>query len=317
MITGAVLAVIGDRDRVHPALHQQIRIHGAEIHADALLVPERGAEGTVLPRIDGIVIIIRVVAHHIIVQRQTFLIVAVIGLDIGVHDGLYLMAEVGLPRKEVLFGFGVIDSDTYNPVIKEMREGVFHDHKDGLTVFQPDLTYFAITDKMGNKYVPHDYHVWGKLIKTDLYKKSINNFGINAIGEDRNLCFVTWAEDCAMNMVLFSNAKSYKFIKKYGIFHYWGITTASNTSSEALKKYGELFFIDIIYDFTPNNILGKKYTIEIIEDIIFSEINNIYNMKNKQFLEAILLKMLSCQFISKEDKNEIKKKLDIINRMVI
>ena len=235
-------------------------------------------------------------------------------MDNDVFDTVYEEAE---KNNYDMIGFSAIDCDTYNPLIKDMREGMFHSHKDGLTVFQPDLTYFAITNKMGDKYIPHDYHVWGKLIKTDLYKKSINNFGLNAIGEDRKSCFVVWAEDCAMNMVLFSNAQSYKFIKKYGIFHYWASTTASNTSSNALKKYGELFFVDAIFDFTPNNIMGKKYSMEIIEDIIFSDINNLYNIKNKQYLEAILLKMLSCQFISKEDKDEIKKNLDIVNRMVI
>lgn len=91
--------------------------------------------------------------------------------------------------------------------------------------------------------------------------------GFNAIGEERISSFLTWAEDSAVSMVLFHFAKSYKFIQKYGIFHYVAKTTASVTTKKDLCFYGELFFFDVIFDFSENSFIGKKYAMEKAEDI--------------------------------------------------
>ena len=111
-----------------------------------------------------------------------------------------------------LVGFSAVQSETYNPSISELKISFRHDHKDGLTVYQPELTYFTILGK--------DHHVWGRLTRNEIYQKAIHNFGKNALGEIRNLCFVTWGEDSAISVVLHRYARSYKYIKMYGIFHY-------------------------------------------------------------------------------------------------
>jgi len=200
-----------------------------------------------------------------------------------------------------LIGFSAIESHTYFPLINEMNDAMFHDHKDGLIVYQPELTYFAIS--VDKKYKLNDLHVWGRLTKTDLYKYAINNFGKNAIGEKRNSCFVTWDEDSAMSMAIYRFAKSYKYINKYGIFHYLSNITSSYTSSNELKKYGELFFLDAIFDFSHNTIQGKKYSIKNAQIEIFKDGFNFYNEKNVKYLKAIFQKMLKCKYISIEDKN--------------
>ena len=204
-----------------------------------------------------------------------------------------------------LVGFVAVDSKTYNASKSELKLSFFHNHKDGLTVYQPELTYFIIT---GN-----DHHVWGRLTNSELYKKAINNFGKNALGEMRNLCFLTWSEDSAMSVVIHRYARSYKFIKKYGIFHYKAKTTASITTKKYLKKYGELFFLDAFFDFSHETIKGKKYVILLARKLIFRKIKNLYNDKNVRYLKAILRKMIDCKFISFKNKKEIQKKLNIIN----
>ena len=90
-------------------------------------------------------------------------------------------------------GFAAVESYTYTPLLTKMEESLFHDHKEGLILYQPNLTYFPVSNN--GKYGPNDFHIWGKLIKTNLYRKSINNFGRNALGELRNECFVIWAEE--------------------------------------------------------------------------------------------------------------------------
>ena len=225
-----------------------------------------------------------------------------------VFDEIYREAEKG---NYDIIGFNAIECKNYNPLITQMNDALCHNHKDGLTLNQPELTYLSIS--VDNKFNPNDLYVWGRLVKANLYKEAINNFGKNAIGEMRNSCFVTWNEDSAMSMALFRYAKSYKYIKKYGIFHYIGLTTSSNTSKNELKRYGELFFLDIIFDFSDNDFKGKKYSVEMAKEKIFKNINNFKSEKNKRYLQAILQKMLNCQYISFKDKKEIKKNLENLN----
>ena len=86
-------------------------------------------------------------------------------------------------------------------MIQYYHNGFFHNLEDGLKVFQPELTYFPYT-KNGKIY-PNDYHVWGRLVKTDLYQVAINNLGISALGEKRGLQFLNWNEDTAATVALF------------------------------------------------------------------------------------------------------------------
>ena len=226
-------------------------------------------------------------------------------MNIDLFDIVYKEAETG---NFDLIGFSAIQSKTYYPLLIQMKEAQFHDHKNGLMIYQPELTYFAIS-KNGN-YSLNDLHVWGRLTKTHLYKYVINNFGINAIGENRNSCFVTWGEDSAMSMAIYKSANSYKFIKKYGIFHFLGKTTSTYVSKNELKQYGELFFLDAIFDFSHNTINGKRYSVQKIKKDIFKESYILYNEKNTKYLKAIIQKLLNSQYISLEDKKDIKEKLN-------
>ena len=230
-------------------------------------------------------------------------------MDFDVFDYVYKEAEKG---NFDIIGFGAIDSTSYNPKLTQMKDALYHDHKDGLILYQPELTYFAITTPK-NKFGENDLHVWGRLTKSNVYKMAINNFGKNAIGEIRNLCFVTWAEDSSISMAILRSAKSYKFIKKYGIFHYIGKTTTTNKVKNDIKIYGNLFFLDAIFDFSHENYKGKKYSVEMMKKRIFINLNEISDDRNCRYLKAILNKMLSCEYISLEDKKVIKKNLDILN----
>ena len=218
-------------------------------------------------------------------------------------DTIYKEAETG---NFDLIGFSAVQSETYYPLLIQMKEAQFHDHKNGLVIYQPELTYFAIS--INGNYSLNDLHVWGRLTKTDLYKYAINNFGINSIREKRNSCFVTWGEDSAMSMAIYRFAKSYKFIKKYGIFHHLAKTTSTYTSRNDLKQYGELFFLDAIFDFSHNTTTGKKYSIQKLQKDIREGFYNLYNEKNEKYLKAIIQKMINCKYISLVDKKIIEEK---------
>ena len=222
-------------------------------------------------------------------------------IDVDVFDAVYEEAEKG---DYDIVGFGAVDGPTYDPLLPQMVDDFFHHHKDGLIIHQPELTYFPISKN--KKFRANDYHVWGRLVKTDLYQNAVKNFGFNAIGEERISCFLTWAEDSAMSVTLFSLAKSYKFIQKYGIFHYLARTTASITTKKDICFYGELFLFDVIFDFTENNIKGKKFAFEKAKDLKTDSLYSLKDKRNYDFLKAILKKMLNCKYISNKDKNQLK-----------
>jgi glycosyltransferase involved in cell wall biosynthesis len=223
-------------------------------------------------------------------------------MDTDVFDVIYDEIE---KTKFDIIGFRCVDAPSYNPIFTQIYEDYFHDHKVGLIVRQPELKYFPI--ERNNKFSPNDYHVWGRLVKTEVYQKAINNIGISAIGEDRKYNFLSWAEDSAMSVVLFKFAKSYKFIGKYGIFHYIARTTASITQPQANKFFGELYFFDLIFDFSDNDVRGKKNAYHKAIDLRYSNEFTLGDERNVMFLKAILKKIFNCQYISEEDKNQIKK----------
>ena len=224
-------------------------------------------------------------------------------IDIDVFDVVYEEAE---KDNYDIVGFGAVDAPSYNPLLPQIYDDYFHSHENGLIVRQPELTYFPYV--INNKFTPNDFHVWGRLVKTNLYKKAINNFGISALGEERKLNCLSWTEDVSISVVLFRFAESYKFIQKYGIFHYVSKKTASNTRPKHIYLYDEIFFLDILYDFTDNNEKRKKYVVDKAKLIRNQGYFSYDNERNVLFLKAVFRKILNCKYITEKDKNELKKR---------
>ena len=221
--------------------------------------------------------------------------------DKDVFDIVYNESESG--NYDIL-GFSAIDSPNYKPLISQMYEDYFHRHKDGLIIKQPELAYFPISKN--NEYKPNDFHVWARLVKTNLYIKAINNLGVNAIGEQRNTTFLSWAEDSIMSMVLFHFAESYKFIGKYGLYHFISKKTASFTRHKDEKMFSEIFFLDIVFDFTGNKFEEKKYVIGKAKEIRYEEYYSLKSERNVLFFKAVFKKIMNCEYISEKNKNYLK-----------
>lgn len=229
--------------------------------------------------------------------------------DKDVFDIVYNQSETG--NYDIL-GFSAVDSPNYKPLISQMYDDYFHRHKNGLIIKQPELAYFPISKN--NKYEPNDFHVWARLVKKDLNVKAINNLGISALGEQRNTTFLSWAEDSIMSMVLFHFAESYKFIGKYGIFHVISRKTASFTRHKEEKVFSEIFFLDVVFDFTENKFEDKIYVVGKAKEIRDQGFYSLKTEKNILFFKAVFKKIMNCQYITEKDKQSLKnlyKKLDI------
>ena len=77
--------------------------------------------------------------------------------------------------------------------------------------------------------------------------------------------------------------------------------------------YGELFFLDVIFDFTPDEKKGKRYAVQMSQRDIFDNVNKLHSKKNIKYYKAILKKMLESQYINLDDKKYLQEKMDKLN----
>lgn len=196
-----------------------------------------------------------------------------------------------------IIGFNAIRSPNYKFHISEMIDDIYHDNPNNLVLYQPELALHSIVKN--GKYEANNIHIWGKCIKTYLYKNAVN-----ALGKKRYSLFISWAEDTSMVFILFNLAKSYKFISKYGIIHLMSELTACYTESDDNKMLGELLHLDIMLDFSINDFKTKKYIflkcLEIRKLYFFE--NTINNIRNRKYLNKILNKIYKCKYIKEKDK---------------
>ena len=197
-----------------------------------------------------------------------------------------------------IVGFKAVQADNYNASIKEMRDGC-HMHNNSFIIYQPKLSLFGIA-KDGNLRII-EVHIWSKCIQSSIYKK-----GINKLGKIKYSFHLIWAEDTSMLFILFNIAYSYRYITKYGIFRYNKRSSASNNITISNILFGEIFFLDIIFDFTKNSFISKKIVISMAIQIKNSQFFNLLNNKNRKYLTFVLKKIYNCQYIYSKDKKILK-----------
>lgn len=219
--------------------------------------------------------------------------------DFDVLDYIYRRA-----KKENLdiINFEAIKMFNYTTDINHMLNIFTYQYQKELYVKQPELGLWMIKHK--GKFVLHNNIIWDKCINSLLYKKAIN-----LIGFKRYSKYLSWDEDTCINFVIFNLAKSFKLIKKYGIIHFIGENTTTFTQSTHSKLFGEIFFLDIMFDFSKNNTLDKNL---IIEQVLYIynkyKYYNITNDKTNLFyLKFILNKIINSKYLSKLNYRKCKK----------
>ena len=78
--------------------------------------------------------------------------------------------------------------------------------------------------------------------------------------------------------------------------------------------FSEIFFLDVVFDFTGNKFEEKKYVLGKAKEIRYEEYYSLNSEKNILFFKAVFKKIMNCEYISEKDKNYLKsmfKKLDI------
>jgi len=193
-----------------------------------------------------------------------------------------------------IVGFKAIRGNNYNSTIYEMYDDPFHKHENGLVVKQPELSHFSI------EHI--ECHIWGKGIKTDLYKKAINSLGFKKYS-----VYVSYSEDNIIIYILFQIAKKFKFVSKYGIYHLIHNKSASFSLSKNHILFCQIYLLEIIFDYSKNTYEGKNDVITnalVIKEKFLPKF--FLNNENKKYLNLVLNKILISNYINEEKKKFLK-----------
>ena len=211
-------------------------------------------------------------------------------LDEDLFDALYEEIEDG---NFDIVSFMDLEINNYDVDINKMNDGPCTHHPDNLIVRQPELPYFPMFKDEHFDYV--DVQIWGKIFKTEIYKKAVN-----LLGKERYSTYNAINEDIVGVFSICIVAESYKYMRKYGIFHLVGHLTASRRVTREHNSKMIIFLSEIIYDLSKNEY--KKYAAILILNL--STFNNEIN----QYLRNFLKKIMNSEYIGEKYKEKIRKK---------
>jgi hypothetical protein len=136
------------------------------------------------------------------------------------------------------------------------------------------------------------------LFKTQVYKNAIY-----LIGKKRYSVFNALNEDMIVLFSICNVAHSYKYIRKYGLFHFISNSTASKRASKVHYMNMEVLFCDVIFDSSINS--SKKYAAIIAIRLKSMPYFSLSNYKTKRYLFYVLKKIIKSQFVEKKYKKRI------------
>lgn len=188
---------------------------------------------------------------------------------------------------------------------KNLKE--FRNYKNIRVFHQPQLGDFSIGE----------YVIWGKCIKTILYKKAIK-----ALGKKRYSQYITFLEDGIIHYILCQKAKSSKQILKYGILKIYRSQSVSHSLEDIKKNNFIIKYIEITFEFSRNTQIAKEEIVTyIIKFILKNKKSLLISLKDKKIFKcfySLIKKILNSKYISQKKKAMIKnniiiKKLKISN----
>ena len=179
--------------------------------------------------------------------------------------------------------------------INEMRDGFTTHQPDGLIIAQPELSYFPFFRRKRYKFI--DAFIWGKIYRTEIYKE-----GVNLLGKKRYSIYNTLNEDQIALFAICMVSKSYKFMRKYGIFHRMGHQSALKRAKKEHAHKMRIFFTEEVFDLSKNE--NKKYGLFLALSLKFKNLNE----DNKLYLRIVLEKILKCEYIEQKLKQKLANK---------
>ena len=218
------------------------------------------------------------------------------------HDLFDIIYKIGKDENLDIISFLAINIRNYSTNVIYMKNLFSIQFSNEFYLKQPDLGMWMI--KYNEKFLVHNNMIWDKCINSSIYQKAVNLMGIQKYSQ-----YVSWAEDTSINFIIFKLAKSFKYTNKYGLVHFKERNTASSTQSINSRIFGDIFFLNIMLDFSSNN---KKEKNLIVGQLfyIYKRYNyfKFNNDTNSYILKNVISKiMIRDKFLSKLNKRKIKK----------
>ena len=176
---------------------------------------------------------------------------------------------------------------------------------DEQIIMQPELSNFIYREKNDSTYEIIDELIFGKCIKTNIYKNTIGL--LNSFIFSEKLFFY---ESQVINFALFKIANSFKFINKNGIIHIHKEKIINNKNQYFHDK---LKYAMSLYKITQHS---KTVKIAIFE---FENALNLYssdiNEDNKKLVNDAFKEINECKFITDDKRKALEIKVrNIINK---
>ena len=187
--------------------------------------------------------------------------------------------------------------DTHN--LKVFEDDYLADNKNSKTLYQPELGIFSF--RRSEPLFHNNILVWGKFIRTNVYKAAVN-----LMGKKRYSIYLLWCEDTSIFFIICSIAQSYKFVEKFGILHFLYKKSGSLMLPNDHLIFGDVFLVDIIFDFSKN-----EYKKNAIYKLIEARHRGYFSVSKandtvKTYLKQVVKKIINCEYIGENDKKKLK-----------
>ena len=225
--------------------------------------------------------------------------------DENLFDKIFIIAE---SKNFDIVEFNSFDVKRYDNHLKprEIKDNPFNHRLNNFTLIQPELGMFPISKN--NKYFPNDFHIWGKSIKTKIYKKAVN------LLSEKNYSFYNcWTEDISILFIIFNVAQSFIFTELYGIVHLDFKQSTSYTLHDSKKLMSEIFLLDIIIKFIKDIEINKTYVFQKLTLILNSNYMVFLNIEHINYLNLLIKKMFQIKSLTKYEYKLLNKYMNSLN----
>ena len=159
-------------------------------------------------------------------------------------------------------------------------------------VKQPELSSFIYEKRGNHKYKLIDGFLWGKCVKSSIFKMSLKIIGHSIYHQKIN-----YGDDRIINFILFKVANSFKYIQEYGIIYNYNSKSITHLNKYIKNCHDELININSIYNYTKNTKESEIAAFEIIHRWYFIIFPGL-NFDNFKSLNILINQMLSNNYIS-------------------
>ena len=170
-------------------------------------------------------------------------------------------------------------------------------------IYQPELSSLMYYEN-GTLH-QSEFNVWGKLIKREIYLETLKKIDKYFLNQNMIL-----HEDGLILFMLFKTAKSYLFIKDYGLLYfsneYSTMRNLRNKNKINKSTRDSFLYLEYMFKYTNNSLYEKnmavcqfKFLYDLFQDI-FMKTTSGFN-----YIHKIIDLYLNCNKITKEDKQII------------